>query len=162
MKTLYLLRHAKAEDGQDDFERCLSARGESDARRMGQALMQRGIKPDIIYCSSATRARSTIEILVPQMGIEMGKVCFDEELYLAAPDALAEFVLSFDNRYESALICGHNPGLEYLAAFYLNKDVEKFPTCAFREIRFKADSWAFAAPETAEKTDLITPKSLLS
>ena len=160
MKTLYLLRHAKAEYGEDDFERGLSSRGENDALRMGRALKERGVKPDIIHCSSSVRTRRTIEILLPLLGIEAGRVSYEDDLYLAAPDTLAELVVNLDDRYESVLICGHNPGLEYIAAFYLGTDFEKFPTCAFREIRYKAKSWTFAAPETVEKTVVLFPKSL--
>jgi phosphohistidine phosphatase len=161
MKTLYLLRHAKAEDAaENDFERRLSARGKTDAARMAGALKERGVRPGVVYCSSAPRARQTIEIMLPLMDVQMGKVCFDDALYLAAPDALAEFVVRIDDGYDSALICAHSPGLEDLAGFYLNHEAEKFPTCAFREIRFAAGCWAFAAPETFTETILLRPKEL--
>jgi phosphohistidine phosphatase len=160
MKTLYLLRHAKAEDAAgSDFNRGLSEKGEKDAVRMGRALKKRGVNPDVVYCSSAPRARRTIEIMLALMGVELGKVYFDEALYLAAPDTLAELVVGLDDGYTSALICAHNPGLEDLAGFYLDGAAEKFPTCAFREIRFATESWAFAAPETFQETAILTPKA---
>ena len=157
MKILYLLRHGKAEDGPVDFERGLSPRGEDDAQRMGRALKERGIKPGIVFCSDAPRARRTAEILLPFTDIEANNVCFDHDLYLASQNELANFVAGIDNGYESALICGHNPGLEYLANFYLNTQMKKFPTCAFLEIRFNAESWAAVGQDTAGETTLITP-----
>jgi len=160
MKVLYFLRHGKAVDGTVDFKRGLSPRGESDAQRMGRALKERGVKPDIVYCSSAPRARRTAEIILPLMGIETGKVFFSDDLYLAAQDELAKLVEGIDDSRESALICGHNPGLEYLGNFYLNTTAEKFPTCAFREIRFNTKSWASVGPDTAGETTLITPRDL--
>ena len=160
MKTLYLLRHGKAVDGPVDFERGLSPRGEDDAQRMGRALRERGIKPGIVFCSDAPRARQTAEILLPITGIEANNVRFDHELYLASENELANFVAGIDDGYESALICGHNPGLEDLANFYLNQQMKKFPTCALLEIRFNAESWAAVGPEAAGETTLITPSSI--
>ena len=158
MKILYLLRHGKAVDGSCDFERGLSPRGESDARSMGRTLKERGINPDIVYCSNAPRARQTAEIILPVTGIETDKICFDDDLYLAPPNVLLELIAGFDDNCESALICGHNPGLELLASSYLKSNAEKFPTCAFREIRFNTESWAALGQDTVEETTLITPK----
>ena len=160
MKTLYLLRHAKAEAGERDFERNLSARGESDAERMGRALKGRGIQPAIVYCSTASRARQTLEIFLPCLGGDIRDARFDDDLYLAAPEYLAECVAGINDSHESALICGHNPGLECLADFYMDSGPLELPTCSFFTIRFNTDSWAFAAPETAGETLRITPKSL--
>jgi phosphohistidine phosphatase len=160
MKTLYLLRHAKAADGDSDFERGLSAQGENDAERMGCALKEKGIKPGVICSSSARRARRTLEILLPHLGIEMDKARFDDELYLATAGTLAELLANLDDSHDSALICGHNPALENLADFYLGAVTEKFPPCACREIRFNTDSWDFASPDTAGETVLITPESV--
>ena len=160
MKILYLFRHGKAVDGPVDFERSLSPQGKDDAQRMGRALKERGIKPGIVFCSDAPRARQTAEILLPLMDIETNNVNFDDDLYLASSTDLADFVAGIDDNYESALICGHNPGLEYLGNFYLNTQMKKFPTCAFLEIRFNAKFWAAVGQDTAGKTTLITPADL--
>ena len=171
MKILYLLRHGKAEPAAEaggrgsvdvpvDFECSLSPRGKADAQRMGRALKERGIKPAIVFCSDAPRARRTAEILLPFTGIEANNVCFDHDLYLASPNELANFASGIDDGYESALICGHNPGLEYLADFYLGTRMEKFPTCAFLEIRFNAESWDEVGQGTAGGTTLITPQGI--
>ena len=160
MKILYLFRHGKAVDRPVDFERGLSPSGVDDAQRMGSVLKERGIKPAIVFCSDAPRARQTVEILLPFIDIETNNVCFDHDLYLASSTDLKDFVADIDDGYESALICGHNPGLEYLGNFYLNTQMEKFPTCAFLEIRFNAKSWAEVGQGTAGKTTLLTPSSL--
>ena len=160
MKILYLLRHGKAEAGDEDFERELSPQGERDVERMGRHLYERRVRPNIVYCSTAPRARRTAEILLPIMDVELNSVRFEEFLYLASPDRLQEFVAGFAEDYESALICGHNPGLEHLATLYLNRVAGSFPTSAFREILFNADSWATVDIDTVMQTTLITPKDL--
>ena len=55
MKTILLMRHAKAERGvpdQRDFDRALAPRGTEDALRMGHALKKMGVVPDAIVASS--------------------------------------------------------------------------------------------------------------
>jgi phosphohistidine phosphatase len=54
MKTILLMRHAKAEPGvpgQRDFDRSLSPRGQDDAARMGRAIAKLGTIPDAIVPS---------------------------------------------------------------------------------------------------------------
>ena len=56
MKTLYLVRHAKAipgDVGVNDFKRPLSKRGKDDAQAMGKRLYQKGISPDLCVSSPA-------------------------------------------------------------------------------------------------------------
>ena len=64
MKTILLMRHAKAEPGvpgQKDFDRPLAERGDEDALRMGRALAKMGEVPDAIVSSPAARAKQTAE-----------------------------------------------------------------------------------------------------
>ena len=61
-RTLVLIRHAKSSwsnPGEADFERPLNDRGERDAPRMGARLKELKIKPDLIVCSPAKRAKQT-------------------------------------------------------------------------------------------------------
>src|SRR4029453_374030 len=61
MRTLVLLRHAKAETPGDkpDFERELAHRGRRDATAAGSWLAVQGLYPDLVICSPATRTRQT-------------------------------------------------------------------------------------------------------
>lgn len=62
-KTLILLRHAKAEAGQDDHARPLAERGVEEAKRMGAHMAEHGIVPLKILCSTSTRTRQTLDSL---------------------------------------------------------------------------------------------------
>jgi phosphohistidine phosphatase len=58
MKTLLILRHAKSswkENGLADHDRSLNKRGRRDAPRIGELLRERGLVPDMILSSSATK-----------------------------------------------------------------------------------------------------------
>src|ERR671921_212111 len=62
-RTLVLVRHAKSswDLDVDDHERPLSGRGRRDAVAIGQELAKRGIRPDLVLCSTAVRTRETWE-----------------------------------------------------------------------------------------------------
>ncbi|MBU6319823.1 MAG: histidine phosphatase family protein [Alphaproteobacteria bacterium] len=114
MRQLTLLRHAKAEPGggATDFERSLNERGRSDASRMGWALIEAGVAPDVVLISSSSRTRQTWEQIARTFpGAEPR---FLDSLYLAPPDALLQEAEAAGA--ERVMIIAHNPGLQDLAA----------------------------------------------
>ena len=83
MKTILLMRHAKAEPGvpgQKDFDRPLAERGNEDALRMGRALAKTGEVPDAIVSSPAARAKQTAEGAARTMKFG-GAMLLDRGLY---------------------------------------------------------------------------------
>jgi phosphohistidine phosphatase len=66
VRTLILLRHAKAADPDDyatDIERPLTARGHRDATAAGEWLRAQDLAPDAVLCSPAVRTRETLSDL---------------------------------------------------------------------------------------------------
>ena len=64
MRTLMLLRHGKTEDsrpGHRDDARRLTPAGERQAAELGDYLRREHVQVDVVLCSSATRARQTVE-----------------------------------------------------------------------------------------------------
>ena len=62
MKTIYLLRHAKSswDNPQlDDFDRPLAKRGMKSSNKIGKYLKKNKFIPDIVYYSTAIRAKQT-------------------------------------------------------------------------------------------------------
>lgn len=116
MKTLLLLRHAKSswKDGdQHDHDRPLNKRGKRDAPRMGQLLRDEGLLPDLIVVSSARRARKTAEHVI-QASSYRGETRITGDLYEAGADQLRQVVAALPDSCGTALLIGHNPGLEEL------------------------------------------------
>lgn len=115
MRELILVRHAHAEapaTGTDDHDRALSPIGHQEAAAAGAWLREHGLLPDRVLCSSALRARQTLQGLG-----DLGAAAVQEEagIYAASPGTLA--ALADANRDAGRLmLVGHNPGLEQLAA----------------------------------------------
>ena len=88
-RNLILLRHAQAIDAQPgarDIDRKLTALGERQARGVGDFLRAQGIEVDAVVCSSAVRARQTLNQLA--LSVEPGRVEVSEDYYNAGADAL--------------------------------------------------------------------------
>ena len=116
MRTLALLRHAKAEDPAgyaDDIDRPLSHRGRTDAVAVGQWLSETDLVPDRVLCSTAVRARDTWLAVASVVG-EVS-VLYEPSLYLAGASEALELVRQTDPTVSSLLVIGHNPGLSVLS-----------------------------------------------
>jgi phosphohistidine phosphatase len=118
MKTILLMRHAKAEPavpGQSDFDRPLADRGTDDARRMGRAIAKLGLVPDTIVASPAARARQTAEVAARAMGF-VDDIRFEGELYDAFGEAWLQAMRALPAAAESVLVVAHSPGIAEAAA----------------------------------------------
>lgn len=116
MRELILLRHAHAEaaaNGQDDVDRPLSRQGQAEAEAAGNWLKSNGYLPDRVVCSSARRARETLEQVLSVVGyVEQRQ---EPRIYEATPGDLMA-VADEHKELSRVLLIGHNPGLEQLAA----------------------------------------------
>ena len=170
VKRLYLLRHAKSRvalAGQSDHERVLSRRGREACIRLAEHCRERSIHPAMTLCSTARRCRETLERLSVALGRDM-PARFVRELYLAEPQDLLAQIRRLDNKLPTAMLVGHNPGLEELALLLSgNRDAasfrairQKFPTGALATITFATGDWRSIAPGRGLLVEFTTPASL--
>ncbi len=168
MKTLTLLRHAKS--GWDDpvtrdFDRPLNPKGQRAAQAMGRQMRALGLGFDTVVASPALRVIGTIEHIAAGYGGELAPA-WDQRLYLASPETLLDAVRALPDAAESALLVGHNPGLEELVLLLvpegdLREDVEmKFPTASLAEIRFDAGDWGSIGPGGGTLIRFIRPRDI--
>lgn len=156
-KTLFLVRHAKsswADPGQHDFDRPLNNRGRQDSPKMGTRLLNKEILPQVIICSTAVRARQTLNEL--NLGIE--NIIFAEKIYEASAETLLNIVQSIDDTYETAMVIGHNPGMSWLVSGLTETRIANLPTCAIARITLKSEEWKDAGMCPAELVNLDYPK----
>jgi len=169
MKTLWLLRHAKASPGGKrlpDLHRPLNARGREAAIRIGRHLAGRGVRPDLALCSPALRTRETLDLVIKELGTEL-QVDFDNGLYLASEPELQARLEQVSESTGSVLLVGHNPGVAELALQLavrgepgaLTALRQKFPTGALAEFRVRSEPWNRFARE-CELVAYVTPKQL--
>ncbi|WP_315920116.1 histidine phosphatase family protein [Mesorhizobium sp. SP-1A] len=164
MARLFLLRHAKAgwaPPGTHDFDRPLEPGGAADAEEMGQAMRAGGYVPDMTLCSTALRARQTLEGVA--MHADTGRVVYLPALY--SEDAAGYLSIIRENGGDgSLLVIGHNPMMEDLATAFSEEGDEEarailhygFPTSGLAIIGF-GGSLKTAAPGEGHLEAFLTP-----
>jgi len=151
MLTLSLLRHAKSswsDPRLKDFERPLNDRGETAAPRMGAFMARRGLAPDLILCSTAVRARQTLNLVLPHLK-GAPELVYEDGLYLASSATLLKRVHQVSADVRHVMIVGHDPGMHTLAVELagsgdpddLERLSDKFPTAGLAVLAFDADDW---------------------
>jgi phosphohistidine phosphatase len=159
MKTLFILRHAKsAWDNPDlsDFERPLNSRGLDAARFIGGLIYERSLYPQIIISSPAKRAKQTA-VLVKEIAEIPQPITFDERIYEASPLTLFNLINQFDDKHESAMLIGHNPGLESLVRI-LTQENQILPTAALVKINLDTKYWSNLETNCGTLEFIIRPK----
>lgn len=162
MKTLYIMRHAKsswADTDLADFDRPLNDRGQRDAPFMGNVMRDNGYAPDIILSSPAVRARETAR-LAKQGGSLDGDLVPDDRIYEASPQTLRQVIAEVNDKFTSAMLVGHNPGIEGFIR-YLTGTLEPMPTAALAVVELNTASWSGVAATSGKVIKIIRPKDKL-
>jgi phosphohistidine phosphatase len=177
MRRLFLLRHAKSDWSKpggrqrDDHERSLNARGQEAAALIGRYMRKKKYQPALVLCSTATRTRETLKILLPALGASP-EIRYEDTLYLAEWPRLLEAVRAAPEKASPVLLVGHNPGMEQLAAALVARPqtaagralagvmAQKFPTGALAVFDFRGDSWTAVKPGAGRLKDFVRPKEL--
>ena len=159
MKTLFILRHAKSswdDPSLADFDRPLNDRGKNAAPFMGQIMADRDLSPDVIVSSPAVRARETAS-LVANSGHLSAEIRHDERIYEASPRTLLQVTAGIDDSFRSAMIVGHNPGMEGFIRLLTGR-LEPMPTASLAIIDLDVARWADIDGNRGTLRQVIRPK----
>ena len=163
MKTLYLVRHAKSDRTTEDIadiDRPLNARGYRDAQMMSKKFISDNKTPDIVFTSPAIRAMSTALIFCPNIDYSVGNIKIEQDIYEASVETMLNFIAQIDDRYESAMIFGHNPTTTALANILCSGNIDNIPTCGIVTIQFDVFAWMNTRAGGAKLLSLDYPKKI--
>lgn len=173
MRTLYLLRHAKASQpasGADpiaDLDRPLADRGRRDAAALGEHLKRSGCRPQLVLCSPSLRTRQTLDLVAAGLGLQ-ARVQVEPAIYEASEQRLLRLVRELPDDVDEAMIVGHNPGLHELAISLADHGDDKLrarvraklPPGTFVTVAWAEDSWADLRRSQAILHDYVAPSDL--
>ena len=162
MKTLLLIRHAKSswdDSTLDDHERPLNQRGKANAPIMAKRLQKLGIKPDMLFSSTAQRAASTAEVFAEHLDFPQPKISYDPDLYLASAGMLQDFICKIENSLNFVLVFGHNPGLTLLVHQVWGLPIDNIPTCGIVSLKFGSSTWEKASSQLPSGATFDFPKN---
>jgi phosphohistidine phosphatase len=162
--TLLLMRHAKSDypEGVPDHDRPLAPRGIREAGLAGDWLRANVSGVDAVLCSTATRARQTLD----RTGID-APVRYSGRLYGATPGTMIEEINRTADDVGTLLVIGHEPTMSGLALVLADDDgtdvaaVErisaKFPTSAIAVLAVPG-AWKGLEPGRAALTGFEVPR----
>ncbi len=162
-KKIFLVRHAKTEEGsidKRDFDRVLTNRGLQDATRLGKYYSSKEIKPDQILTSDAARAYATAELIASQVGYELSRIHINHEIYEASVRTLLKLVCDLNDDWNSVMIVGHNPPINYLAEYLSGADIGHMHTGSCACISFSTSSWSEVSQGSGELEGYVVAKKL--
>ncbi len=129
-------------------------------------MVETGVRPDLVLCSTAHRTRETFERLVPALrGVS---VLFEDALYGATDQDLINRLRRLDEAVRKVMVIGHNPGMERLAGRLAGSGdpdlrarlAEKYPTCGLTDIEIEAEAWGKIADGGGRLAAFVRPSDL--
>lgn len=112
----------------------------------------------LVLCSSARRARETLELVAPP-----GTIRTEPELYGATSDDLLDRLHRVPDEAYVVMLIGHEPSIRDLAVRLIGRESEladrKFPTGALATLTFSGP-WSTLGPDHAELAAFVTPREL--
>ena len=158
-KTLWLLRHATAEDepppGGEDRDRMLSGAGIAQAEALGAAIVAgevTGQTPSTVLVSPASRTRGTAMLAFSGLGSAC-EFSVDQRIYPAIPDDLLAMLAEVDDEVACLGIVGHNPTIAWFGIELVDESTLEgehpargdHPPATLSVIELPIASWADAA-----------------
>jgi phosphohistidine phosphatase len=169
VRVIYLLRHAKSswsDPTLDDADRPLAGRGRRAAKAMRRYMKIADVRPDLVLCSPAERARETLQSVLSALGGPA--IRFEAELYLVGQGALMDCLRRVPDEAASVMVIGHNPGFHDLARS-MSRDGDpdalarleaKFPTGGLATLVLQRDHWKDLEPGACELHSFVVPRQL--
>ena len=161
LKRLTLVRHASADQdaGVRDFERPLSRKGHNEAQEMAKRLNERGLVPDLILVSSATRTRETADDFAKVLGVATRLLQADDSLYLADGEYILSTIRAVGPRVGHLMVIGHNPGIS-AAAIALAPEVvsSDLPTCGALTMMVSCSAWSLVDRRCVRDAERDAPR----
>jgi phosphohistidine phosphatase len=159
MKRLIILRHGKSDwnaGAASDHARPLNRRGTGAAVTMGRVLTRLGEAPDLIFTSSAVRARETALLASDAGGWDCETVEVDDLYGTSAGEALAVAAAAPDE-IERLMLVGHQPAWGYLVRALTGAEVS-MKTATVAGVDMAMGRWVHAPRATGTLAYLLQPR----
>jgi phosphohistidine phosphatase len=164
MKTLHLVRHAKADSSGSipkDYYRPLTSQGMMDAARMARNLAESGVNIDTIIASPAERTTRTAEIFADQLKFDSEKVVYHQELYDGRLQEYLAVINKIDESVTEAILVGHNPNISYIAEYLTGEAIGEVPTSGIVSIKFEINNWEEITKKSGKLLSFVSPNQTI-
>ena len=131
---------------------------------MGRWARKHDVRPELVVCSSAVRARETLQRMLPGLGEP--EVWVEVTLYAASAETLLERIRALPEEVDDAMLVGHNPGVMDLvlllarAGALRDRASENVPTGALAVLNLDAGRWPDVTEGSATLKRFVVPREL--
>ncbi|MFZ4524211.1 MAG: SixA phosphatase family protein [Chlorobium sp.] len=151
MKTIYLIRHAKAGSAHSgDFDRTLNEVGLKAAHFMAELLEAKSVVPNLVMASPAIRALTTAEIFCDILGYPKEQIETRIEIYEGGTGRLLKIVQQIPDNCSTAMLFGHNPTMTAFSNLLSGEGIDSLATCGVARIDLDIKSWSDADADTGK------------
>jgi phosphohistidine phosphatase len=160
-RKLLIIRHGKSSwdnEGLDDIDRPLAGRGTRNAEEMAGRLLGKGLVPDLVFSSPASRALNTALIMIRTWGLDTASLQIHDELYMADVSGIGEVVGRAPERVAALAIFGHNPSFTIFANHFLEDPLDNLPTAGVVVVTLESDRWKGIGRKHVKGTYVDFPK----
>jgi len=160
-KTVYLLRHAKADwdlAAAKDIDRNILPEGINRTKQIAQYLKENNVKIDMVISSPAARAIQTANIIIEELNLP--EIIIENRLYPCEGDGIFNTLIEQNDNINNILIVGHNPGITYFAREYMYSDIDNIPTSGAVSCKYFTKSWSEFIMVDKKLKFVISPKKL--
>lgn len=164
MKTIYFIRHAKAEKGEAiiDKDRKLSNKGKEACKELCKFLKKEKFNPSIIFSSTAIRALKTAEIIKSELKLK-AKIQTDEKLYTFNEENLTNFIVGLkDGKKNKIAIVGHNDAITRICEKLSDCIIGSIPTCGIFALNLDINNFCEISDSQGEIEFYYYPKRIKS
>ena len=125
---------------------------------MSTYLHSRIDKIDFLHCSSSIRTHETSKYFTDR--IKYTDIKYDESLYHGSSSEIINNIKFYEEKYKSAMIIAHNPGLTNLINAISDITLDNLPTTGLVEINFDCTKWSDISLDNSTVVDIKFPKQL--
>ena len=83
----------------------------------------------------------TTKIISENLSYPINRIKYSDDIYDADTTSLFKVVRRIKDKYDSAMMTGHNPGLTNFANVLTNLRVDNIPTCGILCVKLAIKSW---------------------
>ena len=163
MKTLFLMRHAKAElalPEMSDLNRPLLEKGKKRTKHIIDYLLKKNVEVDLIITSHAVRSSETAHIMAHSLNVADSRIWEDKSVYTADTEKLYDLFYDLPAGVDKLMIIGHNPTITNFANLHLSEKTDAIPTSGIVCLEFDTDDWTQLDSCRGNMEFMIFPKML--
>ncbi len=163
MKTLILMRHAKAlkeSDDSTDHNRQLSDKGKEDAKLMSDSLKREKFLPELIVSSTSKRTQKTAKIVLEDLNLKPNSLLLESDLYEATTSDILHVIRLLPDEINTVMLVGHNPSFTGMIGLLSQTFIENLPTSGIAVIQFNIPTWKLTQNKSGKLVWFMHPKLL--